>query len=388
MKKKILITASTFPRWGNDTEPRFILDYAKALNKYFDVTVLVPAAIDAKEKEVMEGVKIVRYHYLPIHKWETLCYPGAIVPRIKEKKIRALQVPFLFVSLWFHLFKLRKNYDFVHAHWLIPQGIIQSFVSCDYLVTGHGEDVTFLNKSAMKIFKRYCLKKARYITVVSEKLKQDIIKNYGISNNKIGVIPMGCDTSNFSPEHKNINFFKNNGKKNIIFVGRLVEKKGVTYLIDAMKYIDANLYIIGKGLFELELKEQASTYKDKIFFLGPKTHHQLPEIYASADMFVAPSITAQDGGQEGFGLVIIEAMASGIPVVASRSGGIVDIIEDGKNGLLAEEKNSKDLAEKINQILNNEELRIKIVQQGAITAKKYDYEQIALRYKNIIDRFV
>ena len=105
-RKKLLITASTFPRWKNDTEPRFILDFAKAMLQYYDVTVLVPAAAGAKEKEILEGVKVIRYHYLPVHKWETLCYPGAIVPRIKEKKTRIFQVPFLMFSLWRKLIEL------------------------------------------------------------------------------------------------------------------------------------------------------------------------------------------------------------------------------------------------------------------------------------------
>ena len=82
-KEKLLVTASTFPRWKDDTEPRFVLDISKALNKYFDVTVLVPACPGAKDKEILEGVKVIRYHYFPIHKFETLCYPGAILQRIK-----------------------------------------------------------------------------------------------------------------------------------------------------------------------------------------------------------------------------------------------------------------------------------------------------------------
>lgn len=153
-----------------------------------------------------------------------------------------------------------------------------------------------------------------------------------------------------------------------------------------MKNVDANLYIVGKGPLEQELREQAEDYQERIFFLGPKTHEELPEIYASADLFVAPSITAKDGDQEGFGLVIIEAMASGTPVVASRSGGIVDIIEDGQNGLLAEEKASIELAEKINLVLNNQELCEKLKQEGMKTAEQYDYKQIAKKYRNIIEK--
>ena len=82
-KKRLLVTASTFPRWEGDTEPRFVLDLCKHLGEWFDVTVLVPYAPGAKEREILEGVKIIRYNYLQIPKWETLCYPGAIVSRIK-----------------------------------------------------------------------------------------------------------------------------------------------------------------------------------------------------------------------------------------------------------------------------------------------------------------
>lgn len=149
-EKRLLITGSTFPRYENDTEPRFILDLAKYMKEYAEVTVLVPAAPKAADTEVLEGVSVIRYHYFPVHSLETLCYPGAIVPRIREKKVRGLLVPWLFVSLWVHLFKMRKSYDIVQANWLIPQGIVQSFLKMPYIVTGHGADVTSLNHGLLK----------------------------------------------------------------------------------------------------------------------------------------------------------------------------------------------------------------------------------------------
>ncbi len=155
--KKLLITASTFPRWENDTEPRFILDCAIELNKYFDVTVLVPAAPGSKKNEVLDGVNVVRYHYFPIHKLETLCYPGAIVPRIKEKKTRILLVPFLFASLFFKLLFTRKKYDLFISNWIIPQGIIHAFFSDKYIQVGLGGDVTSLNKGILKKLKKRCV---------------------------------------------------------------------------------------------------------------------------------------------------------------------------------------------------------------------------------------
>lgn len=101
----------------------------------------------------VEGVNVIRYHYFPIHRWETLCYPGAIIPRIKEKKIRGILVPFLFIGLWKKLLFELPKYDFVHANWIIPQGVIQSMFSKPYIVTGHGGDVMELNIGIFKALK-------------------------------------------------------------------------------------------------------------------------------------------------------------------------------------------------------------------------------------------
>ena len=382
--KKLLVTGSTFPRWANDTEPRFILDYAKAMTKYYDVTVLVPGAVGAKEEEDLEGVHVIRYHYFPIHKFETLCYPGAIVPRIKQKKIRILLVPFLLLSLHHQLKKRSKEFDVVHAHWLIPQGIMQMSVKdTPYIVTGHGGDVTSLNKGILKSMKLKCLERAKAITVVSDAL-QDYVKQL-YPNQKTSIIPMGCDVSRFSSEHRKENFFGQGDRKVVLFVGRLAEKKGVTYLIDAMKKVDnAVLVIVGKGDLEPGLRQQAKALGDKVVFAGPKTHDELPEIYASADVFVAPSVTAADGDKEGFGLVILEAMASGVPVVASRSGGIVDIVKDEENGLLCDEKDVEKLSVNISRVLEDEALSAKLKTAAGHTVEQYSYDNISKRYNDIL----
>lgn len=382
-KKKLLVTASTFPRWEGDTEPRFVLDLASHMTDEFDVTALVPAAPGAKAKEVLDGVNVIRYHYFPIHRWETLCYPGAIVPRIKEKKIRVLLVPFLFLSLYFHLWKLLPDYDIVHAHWLIPQGIVQSFFKKPYIVTGHGGDVTSLNKGIARKLKIRCLKRAEHVTVVSEHLKHKVQEL--VPEIDPDVISMGVNVSQFGRRYRVEDYFGQGDKKIVLFVGRLAEKKGVTYLLNAMEQIDAILIIVGDGPLREELKIQGKGMNDrvgweKIKLLGAKTHEELKAIYASADVFVCPSITAQDGDVEGFGLVMLEAMASGLPVVASNSGGIAQLIKDGINGLLCEEKSVWQLVDNICSLLNDGVLYQKIVENGKRTIEEYDYCIIAKKY--------
>lgn len=384
--RKILITASTFPRWEGDTEPRFILDYAKAMTKYYEVHVLVPMAPGAKKEEKMEGVYVHRYHYFPIHKWETLCYPGAIVPRIKEKKIRAFLVPFLLLSMWRSTKKYSKMVDLVHAHWIIPQGIVQAGIKgTPYIVTGHGGDVTGLNMWPMKMIKRRALRNACAITGVSNYICEKLRTIYYEADPVM--ISMGVDISKFSPQKENDKYFTHD-KKNVVFVGRLAEKKGVTYLIEAMKDVDARLFIIGNGPLEVSLKSQVNVknLQDRVFFLGSKSHDELPEILASADLFVAPSIVAKDGDQEGLPVSIMEAMASGVPVIAGISGGTKDIVLDGLNGFVVEVTDVDALALRINQILKDDSLRRKMSVEAIETSRKFSYEVIASKYSALFHR--
>lgn len=384
MKKKLLITASTFPRWKNDTEPRFILDLAEAMTDYFEVIVLVPAAPGAKDQEIMNGVKVKRYHYFPIHKLETLCYPGAIIPRIKDKKVRVLLVPFLLLSQYFVLMKILPKVDVVQANWIIPQGIIQSCFKKPYVITGHGTDIVSMNKGIFKLLKKRAVEKSRGLTVVSQHLKKEALKF--ADESKINIISMGCKTDNFGKHFAEENYFHQEGKKVVLFVGRLVAIKGVTHLIEAMKKVDAVLIIVGDGPLRDDLINQAKPQGDKIRFLGAKSHEDLKRIYASADVFAAPSITVENGKQEGLGLVILEAMASGLPVVANKSGGITDLIQDGVNGLYAQEKNVDSLAFKINLLLNDDELYVKISEKSLKTAYEYDYKVIANKYARLLER--
>lgn len=396
-KPRLLVTASTFPRWEEDTEPRFVLDLCKKLTDYFEITALVPATPGAAKEETLEGVRVIRYHYFPIHRWETLCYPGAIVPRIREKKVRVLLVPFLFLALWWKIGRMKKQFDVVHAHWLIPQGIVQSFHNMPYLVTGHGGDVTSLNVSIMKALKKRCIKNAGAVTAVSDALLATM--NSICPKKDTAVLSMGCDTEKFGAKYRVDNYFGQGEERVVLFVGRLAEKKGVTYLIEAMKNVKAKLVIVGNGdLYQSLFLQAKETFTDqvlapeeependkwKIRFLGAKTHEELGLVYASADVFAMPSITAKDGDKEGFGVVMLEAMASGLVVAASNSGGITDVIQDEQNGLLMEEKNSRDIAEKLNILLTDKDLYERLQSKSFATAQKYDYGVIAEAYSELL----
>lgn len=387
MKKKLLVTASTFPRWMNDTEPKFIYDLCMQLKKYYDVTALVPDAPNAKTVEDMEGITVKRFRYFPIKSLQTLAYPGAIVPRIKEKKVRGLLVPFFFVAQYFATRRELKHCDAVLVNWFVPQGVTQSFLrkKKPYIVSGLGGDVTSLNGFPINRIKQRVIDSAGAITVVSDDLKKVLQSKYR-NTEDIHVIPMGVDLTFFGPEHRDNALRESIGKPIVLFVARLVEKKGARYLFDAMQGINAKLLVVGNGPEMEMLQAKAKDFGLDCDFLGPKNKDELKSLYASCDVFAAPSVIAADGDKDGLPVAILEAMASGAPIVASDVAGIAEAVVDGQNGHLTQPKDVTGIRDAIRDVLGDESRRRAYSQNSVRLAKRFDFASIGEEYRKLIDR--
>ncbi|MEI6690277.1 MAG: glycosyltransferase [bacterium] len=339
-KKKVLVLASTFPRWVEDTNPPFVFDLCRGLTKTMDITVLAPHYPGAKDDEIMSGLKVHRFHYF-FSKWEKLAGNGGILPVLKSNKFYYLLVPFFLLAEIIATIKLvnKLKPDTIHAHWIIPQGLaayINFLVNkTPYIVTSHGGDIFGLQGKLLTQLKKLILENAKSITVVSSAIKNEILKINPKLESKIEIIPMGVDTKLFNPNKYDQKLKERYGITGpfLLFVGRLVEKKGVRYLIEAMpailkKHPKTKLLIIGSGPLENELKSLSSSLKvdSNIVFTGAIKHSDLPPYFATADIFIAPSIQTDDGDTEGYGLTIAEATASECKVIATNIGGIGDII--------------------------------------------------------------
>ena len=148
----------------------------------------------------------------------------------------------------------------------------------------------------------------------------------------------------------------------LLFVGRLVEKKGCTYLLQAMqqlkpKFPDLQLTLVGDGDLADSLRREAEERELDVVFCGSQDAGQIRDHLSRSWLFVAPSITAADGDAEGLGMVFLEAQALATPVVSFRSGGVVEAVEDETSGLLCEEKDVAALADNIATLLENRQLR-------------------------------
>ncbi|ARU56025.1 glycosyltransferase [Oleiphilus messinensis] len=394
MGKKVLVLASTFPTSASDTQPSFVKYLCRELAKENEVTVLLPHSPDAKTVEHLDGMQIERFHYF-YPKLETLTYGSGILSNLKERPLKYLLVPFFLLFQLFAVVKLmsRERWDIIHAHWIIPQGliaVIARFITASstrILITSHGADLFALNGKVLNHLKRWIIKKADYITVVSSAMKQHCIETLKIESRHISVMSMGVDLDNtFTPPTT-----PSRTNKNIIFVGRLVEKKGVRYLLEAFEIVlekepDCHLTIVGKGMLEGELKSY--THKRgirNVNFTGAVINSEVPNYLRQHQIAVVPSIVASDGDQEGLGLVLVEAIGCGCTVVASDLPAIRDVVTDEETGLLVPPQNSIALANAILHLLKSPVLNESLTEQALLHAKEnFNWKRVGQKYHALL----
>jgi len=228
--------------------------------------------------------------------------------------------------------------------------------------------------------------------VVSQSMKGEFIRHYGDAAESIIVIPNGVDLKMFNPA--NWLFYRDSLRRRygisrsepvLMFAGGDWERKGVLYVIEALSLLprpDVKLLVIGSGdeKFYGQLAELKQV-RERIIFVPYSSN--LWEYYAASDVFVFPTI------YEPFGLVIVEAMASGLPVIASRVAGAADLITDGVNGLLLREPSDvSDLAAKIELLLSNVELRKTMGERARETAEKISWDRVALKTIDVYNRIL
>jgi len=400
---KVLVLTTTFPRWENDTTPAFVCDLSKRLrDEELEIVVLAPHCEGAKRFEIMDGLIVYRFPYFYPAKYQRLAYGGGILPSLKRSHLAKIQVPLLFLSELFYAFKIirEQKIDVIHSHWIIPNGLVggicKKIFGIPHVTTVHGSDINIIKKS--KILRRICsfiLHNSDRITANSSYTKKVILSIDDRAKNKVEVVPMGVD----------INRFKSNDSMNlkeffgveylILTVGRLIDWKGTKYLIIAMKEIikkfpNSKLIIGGNGpeKGKLEKLTEELNLERNVVFTGYIKNVDLSKYYSSVDVFILPSINL-NRLTEALGVVLLEAMACGTPVIGSNVGGIPDIIKDGYNGFLVPEKSLEDLAGKIIQLLSNKELAEKFGANGLETVReRFSWELVSAEFREIYGEMI
>lgn len=280
--------------------------------------------------------------------------------------------------------------DIVHAQ-SIRRGLAcvlaKKLFKIPCVVWGQGSDV-YLPWRFKSFYSKIVLSEANVLIALTEYMKRKMIKLLGKERNNIFVLPNGIDLELFSNySEKNINNMINL-KKNfriILYVGRLEPVKGVKYLIESLVFLknkgisNVKLLIIGEGTYRKFCEELVKKLhlEDFVVFLGSVPHEEVPAYMALADVLVLPSLS------EGFGIVLLEAMAMGLPIIATKVTGLTEIVEDGENGFLVEPHNPLEIAEKCYILLTNDDIRNKISENNRKKAKKYEWKKIIDKLEKI-----
>jgi N-acetyl-alpha-D-glucosaminyl L-malate synthase BshA len=395
---KILILTSSFPQNDNSYEGGFIFELGKKLLcKGFSPQVLAPHFPGGKKHEILSGIPVSRIPYFYPYRYEKLAYGSGILFNLKKYPYALfLVIPFIVAEFVGTIRIITKNnISLIHTHWLIPQGFIGALMQCffhiPHVATVHGSDLTILKKHRLlHPLCHFIVRNKDIITVNSTYMKKLLLSLVPDLEQKVRVIPMGIEAEKF----KTGKFFdlKKQYKTDhlILSVGRLVDLKGIIHLIDAMpdvllKYPDTTLLIIGDGPEKdfLNLRIQALGIVKNVKMLGRINPINLFPYYQSSDIFVLPSINI-NGKTEALGVVLLEAMASGCPVIGSNVGGIPDIIDDGENGFLVPEQRPDVLAEKIVQLLSDDELKEKFRKNGYTKIQHFfTWDIIAMEFSNV-----
>lgn len=253
----------------------------------------------------------------------------------------------------------KQELDIVHGHSMYSFGFaLRKYLP--YVVTLHGTQMNEIRAALLwhadlnhvvtdgfsMIMERFSAKKADSVIVVSKENKEDAVLQYQIEQEKIHVIHHGIDLERFSPGFSS--------EKRILFVGRLHERKGVDRLLEAFSDVikvmpDTKLRIVGRGEKEKDLRRLAKekNITQAVEFTGFIEEEDLPRQYKESSLFVLPS------RYEGFGIVLLEAMASGLPVLCFETGAAKEIVRDGWNGYIVNEKN---LADRIISVIKDRNL--------------------------------
>ncbi|QGL77463.1 glycosyltransferase [Stenotrophomonas maltophilia] len=382
----LLVVASTYPRWAGDPEPGFVHALSQRLTSDFKVTVLCPHAPGAATREQLDGVQVIRYRYAP-EAMEQLVNGGGITSNLRRRPWTLVLVPTFLLAQWWAMRRelQRHRHKVLHVHWIIPQGLASALLPKrlrpPMLVTSHGGDLFSLRGPLFQAMKRFALARAQAASVVSHAMVAPF-RTLAVDL-PLAVSPMGVDL-----QHRFIPSSMERARDELLFVGRLVEKKGLTYLIDALPAVLArhprvSLTVIGHGpeLPALEAQVAALGLQQHVRFVGPVSQNALPAYYQRATTLVAPFIEARNGDQEGLGLVTVEALGCGCPVVTTDVPAVRDAFPAGPPRYLATQRSSDALANVLIELLDaREEAQAWAHAQRPALIARFDHVQVAADY--------
>jgi L-malate glycosyltransferase len=416
-KPSLLILSSSFPSSRDDQTCGYVREFARHLALEFDVEVLVPADANAIDTD-RDSFRLKRSKSFLPQRIDPL-QAGRDLNQLVSGNIfiKVFTVISLF-SFFINALKLARRADVICSHWMLPCGLMGAILGRLF----HKPHIVIEHSGALHLLMRmpighrlasFIVRHSHRTITVSSDLKNKLIGLCPEAKGKTEVIAMGISFAGLNQEiadelvnedrqssckidcrtlsqnqelsaHHNSKTTKAISENKILFIGRLIEIKGVEVLLKALAILpDVQLFVAGDGEQRMMLERLAEKLNVKVVFLGHAGEIEKAQLLASSAMVVIPSLVLPDGRTEGMPVVAVEALAAGLPVIASSVGGLSEIIIDGQNGLLFDTGNHLMLTDKIRLLLNDKELCARLSGKARQTAEAFDWQIIGAKFSKI-----
>jgi glycosyltransferase involved in cell wall biosynthesis len=383
----ILHIVTAFPRQANDPIAPWLVELLRRLRQRGHEVEVLASSYRGLGDQNHDGMRVHRFRYFPA-RWERLTHEETAPDRMRRSLVYAA-MPFFFLAggMW-RAWQLarRTRYDIVHVHWPMPMALLawaaRRARPTPMVTTFYGIELRWVQSRLpfLRWLVRWAAKTSARAVAISTYTARELRKFIDVP---VEVIPYTAELEapSFAPRGAR------HAEPTILFVGRLIERKGVRHLIRALgnvrQRVAARLVLVGDGPERVPLEQCAreAGVATAVEFRGRVSDDDLRRAYANADVFVLPSVLDARQDTEGLGVVLLEAMNYGVPVIASDIGGITDIVQHERTGLLVKPGDENALAEALIRILSNADLSRSL---GAAAQRRVSEE---FSWDSIVDRW-
>ncbi|HSH46593.1 MAG TPA: glycosyltransferase family 4 protein [Longimicrobiales bacterium] len=406
---KVLQIVTAYPRWPGDVITPWLVETLRRLRaRGVDAQVLAPSYRGLGD-HVFEGVPVHRFRYAP-KRVEDLTHDQTAPDRVSEHPAYLGLLPGYLAAGSLAAARLARSgeFDVLHAHWPIPHavpGLVGRAASGVPLVCSfYSVELTWVKRRMpfLRPFLRHVIRTSDAITAISSSTEAMVRE---LHDRPVERIPFGATVGpadvpalEDAPAPPDVGDVRDVGAPDrrplrVLFVGRLVERKGVVHLIDAVARVSrerpVELHVIGDGPSRggLEARARELDVAGIVRFHGFVASDELSRRFSESDVFVLPAVVDAKGDTEGLGVVLLEALAHGTPVVASAAGGIVDIVRDGETGLLVPPGDPGALAAALVRIQDEPGLAGRLVEGGqAHVRREFSWDVVVGRLEALYER--
>ena len=402
MRHVVVMVTSSYPRFPGDSVGTFMEPIATTVAAHgHQVHVVAPWHPLLQRKPEEGGVHFHFYKYAPLDSLNVFGYAAAMRADVTLRGASLMAAPLALAQGWRVARQVSRMYHatVMHGHWVVPGGITAALADSrlPLVVSLHGSDVFVAEKMApARLAARMAFRRAGAITACSEDLARRAVA-IGADSTRVEVVPYGVDSSRFKPDARQRDTLRSaigvtDDDLLIFAAGRLVRKKGFEYLIDAMPALPAALravlVIAGGGDLETELKHRLQVAgSSRVRFLGNVTQDEVAGYLAAADMVVVPSVRDEAGNVDGLPNVVLEALASGTPLITTVAGGIGAVVAHDHTAFVVPERDAAALAAGIAALAADPSRRARLGAAGrALVDERFGWKRTAERMEAAYDR--